>query len=258
MSHVSFSELKNWDKCAFYHKLMHVDKLKLFKGNEYTAFGTAIHDTCENMLLNEHLEVSDFFLEKYKESLKKLADDDYEFDKKLALDMKEQGLEILPYIKPALNSYFSKYKIFSTEEKLFENVEINDYKYKGYIDLVLQTSDGKYHIIDWKSCSWGWNSRRKTERMTTYQLTFYKYYFAKKHNIDLDNVETHFALLKRTAQDNKVEIFKVSSGKKKIKNALNFLNKAMYNIINKKYIKNKLACHGPFGTCEFYKTKHCP
>ena len=111
MSHVSFSELKNWDKCAFYHKLMHVDKLKLFKGNEYTAFGTAIHDTCENMLLNEHLEVSDFFLEKYKESLKKLADDDYVFDKKLALDMKEQGLEILPYIKPALNSYFSKYKI---------------------------------------------------------------------------------------------------------------------------------------------------
>ena len=109
--------------------------------------------------------------------MKKLADDDYEFNKKLALDMKEQGLEILPYIKPALNSYFSKYKIFSTEEKLFEDVEIDDYKYKGYIDLVLQTSDGKYHIIDWKSCSWGWNSRRKTEKMTTYQLTFYKYYF---------------------------------------------------------------------------------
>ena len=81
MSHVSFSELKNWDKCAFYHKLMHIDKLKLFKGNEYTAFGTAIHDTCENMLLNEQLEASDFFIEKYKESLKKLADDDYEFNK---------------------------------------------------------------------------------------------------------------------------------------------------------------------------------
>ena len=94
--------------------------------------------------------------------------------------------------------------------------------------------------------------------MTTYQLTFYKYYFAKKHKIELDNIETHFALLKRTAQDNKVEIFKVLSGKKKIENALNFLNKAMYNIINKKYVKNKLACHGPYGTCEFYKTNHCP
>ena len=89
MPHVSFSELKNWHKCAFYHKLVNIDKIKLFKGNEYTAFGTAIHNTCESMLLNEHLETNDFFLEKYKESLKKLADDDYEFNKKLALEMKD-------------------------------------------------------------------------------------------------------------------------------------------------------------------------
>jgi hypothetical protein len=258
MSHVSFSELKNWSKCAFYHKLVNIDKIKLFKGNEYTAFGTAIHDTCENMLLNEKLDADNFFLEQYKQELKKLKEEEHDFNKTLALEMKSQGLEILPFIKPELKNYFGKYKVFSTEEKLFEDIEVENYKYKGYIDLVLQTSDGKYHIIDWKSCSWGWNSRRKTERMTTYQLTFYKYYFSKKHNIDLDNIETHFALLKRTAQSNKVEIFKVSSGKKKIENALNFLNKAMYNIINKKYIKNKLACHGPFGACEFYKTKHCP
>ena len=258
MSHVSFSELKNWSKCAFYHKLINIDKIKLFKGNEYTAFGTAIHNTCENMLLNENLDMNKFFLEQYKEELKKLKEDNHEFDKKLALEMKSQGLEIIPYVKPELEKYFGKYKVFSTEERLFEDIEIDNYKYKGYIDLVLQTQDGNYHIIDWKSCSWGWDTRRKSERMTTYQLTFYKYYFAQKHNIDLDNIETHFALLKRTAQKNKVEIFKVSSGKKKIENALNFLQKAMYNIINKKYVKNKLACHGRYGPCEFYKTQHCP
>ena len=44
MTHISYSELKNWDFCPFYHKLVYIDKLKPFRGNEYTAFGTAIHE----------------------------------------------------------------------------------------------------------------------------------------------------------------------------------------------------------------------
>ena len=42
MPHISYSELKDWVTCAFYHKLTRVDKLKGFKGNAFTAFGTAI------------------------------------------------------------------------------------------------------------------------------------------------------------------------------------------------------------------------
>jgi hypothetical protein len=93
--------------------------------------------------------------------------------------------------------------------------------------------------------------------MTTYQLTLYKHFFSLKHNIDSNNVETHFALLKRTAKKNNIEIFKVTSGPKKTENALKLLYKSLYNINNKKHIKNRLACHGKFGTCDYYKTKHC-
>ena len=50
--HISFSELKNWNTCAFYHKLVNIDKIKLFKGNEYTAFGTALHYVCENVVVD--------------------------------------------------------------------------------------------------------------------------------------------------------------------------------------------------------------
>ena len=32
--------------------------------------------------------------------------------------------------------------------------------FKGFIDLVVKTPDGKYHIIDWKTCSWGWDAQR--------------------------------------------------------------------------------------------------
>ena len=50
MAHVSYSEIKNWHKCPYYHKLTYLDNNRLFKGNAYTAFGTAMHDTCEVLL----------------------------------------------------------------------------------------------------------------------------------------------------------------------------------------------------------------
>lgn len=258
MPHVSYSELKNWDTCAFYHKLVHIDKLKIFKGNEYTAFGNAIHDTCEQMLLNDRVKASEHFVESYKNVLKELAAQNYDFNKKLVVDMKEQGLNILPHVLPALKNYFGTFEVIATEEAIYEPIDIEDFNFKGYIDLVLKTKDGRYHVIDWKTCSWGWNAKKKSDKMIVYQLVFYKYFYALKHNIDPDLVDIHFGLLKRTAKKNEVELFKVSSGKKRTDNALNFLKKAVYNIINKKHVKNKLACIGPYGPCEFYKTKHCP
>ena len=63
----------------------------------------------------------------------------------------------------------------------------------------------------------------------TDQLTFYKIFYDQKHNIDPKNVETHFALLKRTAKKNHVEIFRVTSGPRKTKNANDLLLKAISN-----------------------------
>ena len=75
--------------------------------------------------------------------------------------------------------------------------------------------------------------------------------------INPKNVETHFALLKRTAKNNNVEFFRVTSGNIKTKNALKLLNTALYNIKNKRYIKNRLSCTGGYG-CKFFNTEHCP
>ena len=84
--------------------------------------------------------------------------------------------------------------MISVEEQLFEEIkEFNlDTKFKGFIDLVIKTPDGKYHIIDWKTCSWGWDAQRKSDKMTVYQLSLYKNYFSNKHNIDHKDIETHF------------------------------------------------------------------
>ena len=257
-SHISFSELKVWEECSFKHKLQYVDKVKLFNSNEYTTFGTAIHETNERTLLKEidKEKAYEYFLEVFDREVSAINILNPDKTQKLVNEMKAQAKGILEDVYPALDKYFGSYEVVSTEEPLLEKIlDLDfDFNFKGFIDVVLTTPDGMYHVIDWKTCSWGWDIQKKTAPMTTYQLTFYKEYFAQKHNINPDMIETHFALLKRTAKKNQVELFKVSSGEKKTKNANTLLTKAIINIKNGKYVKNKLAC----SNCEFKNTEHCP
>ena len=255
--HISFSELKTWDECAYKHKLSYIDDVKSFEGNEYTAFGKAIHDTCEKSLITEEkLNQENFFNHRFLDEVQELVVKGLDIRSDLIKSMREQAPGILKNVLPELKKVFGEYEVVSTEEEIYVHMPELEYNFKGFIDLVLKTNDGKYHIIDWKTCSWGWDSKRKSDRITTYQLTLYKNFFCKKHNIDPKDVLTHFALLKRTAKTNRVEIFKVSSGAKKTENCLKLLEKAVYNIRNKRFIKNRLACTQGFG-CEFYNTKHC-
>ena len=207
-------------------------------------------------MLTEEIN-DDFFVNELKKNISEL-DDDVRVDQKLAHDMIDQGKRIIPEIDAALKDYFEEYEVLAVEMPLYEPIEgEEDYKFKGYIDAIVATPDGKVHIFDWKTCSWGWDSRKKSDKMVTYQLTLYKHFFCQKMNVDPDNVETHFALLKRTAKKNLVEFFRVTSGAQKTKNALKTLNMALYNIKKKRYIKNKLSCTSGYG-CKFYGTEHCP
>ena len=253
MSHVSYSEIKIWNECSHKHKLQYVDKLDGFKGNLHTAFGNAIHSVCEQALLKEELDREQHFLEEFAKEIVSLEEKEVEIDKSLHEEMLGQYQPIISSFHDELDNYFEDCEVISTEERLYEDIEGHDMKLKGFIDLVVKTKDGKYHILDWKTCSWGWNARRKADKIVNYQLTLYKVFWAKKHNIPLEMVETHFGLLKRTAKKNNTEIFRVTSGPIKVKNALTFLEKAVTNIKKGFSIKNRLACKN----CNFYKTEHC-
>ena len=219
MSHVSYSEIKIWNECSHKHKLQYVDKLDGFKGNLHTAFGTAIHSVCEQALLKEELDREQHFLEEFAKEIVSLEKKEVEIDKSLQDQMMGEYQPIVSSFREELDNYFEDCEVISTEEKLYEDIEGHDMKFKGFIDLVVNTPDGKYHLLDWKTCSWGWDMRKKTDKMITYQLTYYKHFFAKKHNVDPKKIETYFALLKRTAKKDKVELFRVTSGPKKIKNS---------------------------------------
>ena len=253
--HISYSELKDWATCPHYHKKTWIERVSSFEGNEHTAFGTAIHEVCEKKLLKEDIDEKELFQIGFDKQLQELMEKNIEVDPKNVEQMKSCGPEILAQIDEALAAYFGDYEVFSSEEKLYVPIEDFNIHFKGFVDAVVKVGD-TYHLFDWKTCSWGWDSRRKSQKIVTYQLTLYKHFFCLKHKIDPENVETHFALLKRTAKKDRVEIFKVTSGEKKTENALKLLYQAIYNISKRFSIKNRLSCEKPY-RCKLYKTEHC-
>ena len=127
-----------------------------------------------------------------KNCLEKL-DDDIKIDNKLVEHMRSQGKSIIPEIQDALDDYFEEYEVVAVEMPLMEPIEgEEEYNFKGFIDAIVATPDGKVHIFDWKTCSWGWDCKKKSDKMITYQLTLYKHFFCQKMNVDPKDVETHF------------------------------------------------------------------
>jgi len=252
MSHISFSALKIWKECAYKYKLNYVDGKKRFTGNEYTIFGTALHEACERKLLDVGVDEVQTFKEKFAEELAKLPQD-YQKNEKLIKEMHDQGVILAGLVLDSLKQYFGSFKVVSAEEELLQNIPNSEFDFKGYVDLIIQTDDGKYHILDYKTCSWGWDLEKKSDPMTNYQLTLYKHFFGTIKGIDAKEIETHFVLLKRTAKKNQVEVFRVTSGPKKMQNALKVLDTAVHNINKSNFPKNRLNCK----YCEFYETEDC-
>ena len=252
--YISFSEYKKWASCPYARKLAYDDGLKLFHGNSYTAFGGAMHETIEHIYSQEDpksvIRPEQLFKTLLEEALSEPIDRIFSIE----TDMPTQGARILENFTSEFESYFgTSYEIFSIEEELYEKTDMG-LKYKGFIDMVVLDSEGFYNIIDWKTCSWGWDAKKKSDPLFVYQLSFYKSFFCNKHGIDPDRVKTHFGLLKRTAKRDNVEIFLVTNGKIRVRNAMDSLAKAAHNIQNGPAIKNRLSCR----RCEYHGTEHCP
>ena len=252
--YVSFSEFKKWSMCPYARKLSYQDNIKLFNGNSYTAFGEAMHQTIEEMYapLSE-VTTSDavnLFKQKLSLSLSELQDRVASVE----TDMPLQGEKILKAFRKTFEEYFGEeYTIFSIEEEICEKLESDSRNFKGFIDMVILDKEGYYNIVDWKTCSWGWNAKKRADPLYVYQLSFYKHFFCKKHSIPPEKVKTHFGLLKRTAKKENVEIFSVTNGKVRINNAMTALGRALANINSGIPIKNRLSC----AQCEYHNTEHC-
>ena len=90
--HLSYSELKTWAECSHKHKLIYLDKIRKFQGNEYTAFGTALHYVNEN-IVDKNIPLDEaklMFQKKFLEELKEVSKT-HKLNAKLVTDMRNAG-----------------------------------------------------------------------------------------------------------------------------------------------------------------------
>jgi len=270
--YISFSQLKTYNECPARYKIQYIQGLR-GDGSIHTAFGSALHSACEFLLADIPSEgVIENFRKLFNKELAELPDKylngeltDWFADPKYKPAMTyeegiewfyQQGVRLIPEVIPFLKKTFGSYEVLHIEEELMEpvaEVPDNNRPFRGFIDAVIKTEDGKIHVIDWKTCSWGWTREKRTNTLNSYQITLYKKFLAEKHKLDPKKIETYFCLLKRTAKKDIIELVRITSGNIKTTNAVNLLTQTMHNIDNRGFfIKNLIACKW----CQF-ENKEC-
>lgn len=258
---ISYSQLSNWKKCPHYHWLLSIEKLLSFEDNVYNLYGSSVHDTIELMLLEESMDKgkSDYFSifkQNYINLVKKTIEEGVEIDAdvftKQASAFKNMCNNILPFLK----KNFGKYRLVSTELELNEdlNIETDEYRFAftGFVDCIIQTEDGKYHILDWKTCSKTWNEYKRADTTYTNQLLLYKNFFQLNNpDIKAEDISTHYVFL--PTDTNEIELFTLEHGKEEIEKALNDLDIMIKNAFEIKQYPKKVTCQ--YCECKKYYNK---
>lgn len=271
-NHVSYSEGSVWDRCSWEHKCVYIDLAERDPGSVHTAFGHAVHGALQEFMLNSKLQ-SYFYADSIEEAKKVFI---VEVEKTGYKEETDSWVETIPKICDEVPGWLDKefpgWQVVSAEFPLFEPIEGQTNKYfKGFIDTVIRYPkpprkgskpvpegtpiEWEYWILDWKTTSWGWDMKKKTDKIKRMQLALYKHYFCTKLDIPFEKVRCGFVLLKRTAKDgSRCELVDVSVGDKTREDGLLLMNKMVTSVSKKMFMKNRNSCT----YCRFRNTKVCP
>jgi hypothetical protein len=265
--HISFSEIKQWKECPYRHKLLYIDKIDLGEPSPYLDFGTAVHAGCESLLETKTINKAKL-IKDIKDAWNVHGFDKPEWYKKMPGWYKHEPVDVWcnwaekmwDEVIGFLDNEFPGWTCVKAEEQLYENIENENIKFKGFIDGVLKVPKKRgtgynYWIIDWKtSKSYGWRRDKKQDLGMTAQLILYKHFWAKKHNIDLKDIRCGFVLLKRGGKPGKVcELVTVSVGPNTLKKGLKIMNSMIKSVNRGLFLKNRNSCT----FCIYKNTQYC-
>lgn len=268
VENISYSALSTWQHCPHYFKLLYVDKVRDFENTIWTHFGTLVHKYLQDVLKG-NIEASVAAAKLVKTWTRFVKMFESKLNTQVNKDINIYNFAIPAFkavldVKKTFKKEFGKFKVIGTEIRLNSPMEKYPQIFKGFIDIVLETPDNII-IVDFKTCSSSYMFNKFKDKYKDYQLTLYKHFYAKQFNVDLDKIVTYFATVERN-ENSKVPLrfFRITSGPKKIKNALGWLEAALDAINKERWLKNKTACHkfssSPYKndrSCEFYNTEWC-
>ena len=252
---ISYSQISQFLECRYKHYLGYTKKLKTKSDTIHLHFGTTIHATIEDYLLNKRSKEYSykFFNDNLitPETIKKYNSSDL-------VRFRTQGIIIL-------REFFGKYnwkavEILNTEYALDEQIMGNFY-FEGYIDLIYKY---KYiFIADYKTATREWNSYKFNDEYYGLQLKLYKYFYCIKNNIPFDLVKIFYIVLNRN-EDNgviptHVTFHEVKSDReellKRVAEVKSVLNTIYLPQYNRDYLRQTIGYN--CNICEFNGTINC-
>ena len=240
---ISYSQFSIYETCPHRWKLQYKDGHDVSSFSIHTCFGTAVHEAMQHYLTimyntsgaeADRFDIEEYFKEKfieqYQEAYKKNNKTHFSTSEELR-EFHDDGLNILNWFKKYKSDYFSKrdwhligceIPLIITPDQRYKNVI-----YKGYLDLVLyHEPTNTVKIIDIKTSTRGWSDKEKKDEQKQYQLILYKELLSRKFNLDPDDIEVEFFIVKRKIYENsdfpqkRVQLFSPPSGKIKTKRAI--------------------------------------
>ena len=211
MGKISYSQFAMWDKCPYTWKLNYVDKAETFKGNIYTLFGSAIHETIQAYLVcyyertikeADALPLHDILIyrmkELYKESKERYGDE-FEVDQKEMIEFTNDGFAIIDEFLKRKGSHFKKKDTELVGIEMNLNYKLpKELRFVGFMDVVLHDKKtGRMKIIDIKSSTMGWNKYVKADKLKAAQLLLYKMFYAEQKFLAPEDIDIEFFILKR-------------------------------------------------------------
>ena len=265
MGKISYSQFSQWDKCPQMWKLNYIDKLGTFRGNIYTIFGSALHETIQAYLvayyektvkIADSLPLGDILQYRMEENYKRTKENSEEPVDVTLEEMKEffnDGLNIINEFLKRKRSYFPKkdHELLGIELDIDFNLP-KEMRFVGFMDVVIHNKKtGRIRIIDIKTSTMGWNKWMKADKNKTNQLLLYKKFFSKQRDIPEDKIDIEYLILKRKLYENiqypqkRLQVFSPASGKPSLNKVMNRLDEFITDcfdengvLIEKDYFKN--------------------
>jgi len=252
------SAITTFGECFFKWYLVYIAKLSEFKQSIHTIFGNAAHDAIQQSFLNKSLSnAKSIFENRFDKYINDNKDKLTAQDFSRVDELRQDGHNIFDNIEnsgfyEAID--FGKLEQVVCEEEIKEQINEN-WLFSGRLDLVFYYN-GKYRIWDIKTSKATWDFEKLRDISVISQPLLYKYFWAKKHNVDLQKITTDYLFLNKKDTKLPINVKRIPSGQESIKKAVFNLHHYINLIEKNKFYKshNSKICKW----CEFYMTEHCP
>lgn len=216
---ISYSNISTYVGCPHQWFKHYIQGLRVKKGSIDTIYGTAIHEAIQQYLKwyyetpgstkelqsNKQATINKYvmyFINRLQENktIEQTQDSSLIIFDEQVEQYAKFGLDLLTQFIPNTSKFFKKKDtmLFGIEVQLNQKMDWSQINFCGYLDIVLYNKkDDKYKIIDLKTSRRGWSDREKNDIVKRLQLQLYKYFFSRKMNIPMKNIQTQFLILKK-------------------------------------------------------------